>query len=166
MAQIELGPGVPGKFSEPKWSESRKTYQVHCLVGELLGEPTKVHGSGKSKPKAIANLKKRVAAWKPKVQTVGQYSQNVSVETLSRAWLAAYEKNKSKRPQNSKHYRREIEPATKGRGKKDKGHDSRLCAGQDESGRCPTLPRSDHLEQMLGTSYKISWQRDDLRIGE
>lgn len=120
MSQIVLAPGVPGKFSEPKWNAARQRFQIHCLVGEPYGEPSKLHASGNSKPKARANLKRRIAEWKPRSESLGIYSPNVTVEELCQAWLHRYERDPTKRPQNAKHYRREINPATKGRGHKDK----------------------------------------------
>ncbi|WP_040807892.1 tyrosine-type recombinase/integrase [Nocardia concava] len=163
MSQAELGPGIPGKFSEPKWSASRQTYQIHCLVGEPLGEPTKVHASGKSKPKAVANLKKRIAAWKPRAESLGAYSPNVTVEALCLTWLKLYEHDDTKRPQNAKHYRREINPATKGRGKEDKITISGSALGRMKALETRPFHIRIHLEQMNGTAYKKTRQKSILR---
>ncbi|MBF6347390.1 tyrosine-type recombinase/integrase [Nocardia cyriacigeorgica] len=163
MAQTELGPGVAGKFSEPKWSESRKAYQIYCLVGEPYGDPSKVHASGQSKPKAIANLKKRLAAWKPRAESLGAYAPTVTVEDLCRAWLHKYENDKTKRPQNAKHYRREIEPATKGRAKADKITIVGSVLGKMKAADVRPFHIRIHLEQLNGFSYKNARQKSILR---
>lgn len=163
MSQIELDPGIPGKLSEPKWNESRQTYQIHCLVGEPFGEPTKVHASGKSKPKAVANLRKRIAAWKPRAESLGVYSSTVTVEALCLAWLKLYEHDNTKRPQNAKHYRREINPATKGRGKHDKITISGSVLGKMKALEARPFHIRIHLEQMNGTAYKKDRQKSILR---
>ncbi|MGW0324656.1 tyrosine-type recombinase/integrase [Nocardia sp. NPDC003183] len=163
MPQIELAPGVPGKFSEPKWNPARRHFQIHCLVGEPYGKPSKLHASGNNKPKARANLKRRVAGWKPRVESLGAYSSNVTVEELCQAWLHRYERDATKRPQNAKHYRREINPATKGRGDKDKITISGSVLGKMKALNVRPFHVRIHLEQMNGTAYKKNRQKSILR---
>ncbi|MEU1993536.1 tyrosine-type recombinase/integrase [Nocardia gamkensis] len=163
MSQFELPPGAHGRFSKPRWNEARKIYQVHCLVGEPYGDPSKVHASGKTKPKAIANLKKRLAAWKPRVQSIGTYPPEVTVEDLCRAWLRTYENDKRKRPQNAKHYRREIEPATKGRAKADKITLAGSVLGRMKAAETRPFHIRIHLELLSGFSYKSARQKSILR---
>ncbi|GEM29135.1 hypothetical protein NN3_01420 [Nocardia neocaledoniensis NBRC 108232] len=163
MSQIELAPGVPGKFSEPKWNAERNTFQIHCLVGEPYGGPSKVHASGKTKPRARANLKNRIAQWKPRAGLIGTYSANVTVAELCEVWLRRYERDVTKRPQNAKHYRREINPATKGR-----GDDGKITIAGSVLGKMKALETRPfhvriHLEQMNGTAYKRNRQKSILR---
>ncbi|TDP33174.1 tyrosine-type recombinase/integrase [Nocardia ignorata] len=163
MSQIELAPGVPGNFSEPKWNAARRTFQIYCLVGEPYGEPSKLHASGNSKPKARANLKRRIAEWKPRAESLGTYSSNVTVEELCQAWLHRYERDATKRPQNAKHYRREIYPAAKGRGNKDKITISGSVLGKMRASETRPFHVRIHLEQMTGTAYKKNRQKSILR---
>ncbi|MEV0075267.1 tyrosine-type recombinase/integrase [Nocardia neocaledoniensis] len=163
MPQIELAPGVPGKFSEPKWNVERRTFQIHCLVGEPYGKPSKVHASGATKPRARANLKSRVAQWKPKVESLGSYRADMTVAELCEAWLHRYERDATKRPQNAKHYRREINPATKGQ-----GDEAKITISGSNLGTMKALETRPfhvrlHLEQMNGTGYKKSRQKSILR---
>ncbi|MEV0688397.1 hypothetical protein AB0I35_31515 [Nocardia sp. NPDC050378] len=163
MSQIELAAGVPGKFSEPKWNAARRRFQVHCLIGEPYGEPSKLHASGETKPKARANLKLRIAEWKPRAESLGAYSSDVTVEELCQVWLHRYERDPTKRPQNAKHYRREIYPATKGHGDKDKITISGSVLGKMKALETRPFHVRIHLEQMNGTSYKQSRQKSILR---
>ncbi|WP_225732294.1 MULTISPECIES: tyrosine-type recombinase/integrase [unclassified Nocardia] len=120
MPRKPLSPGEPGDFSEPKWNEARKIFQISCLVGEPIGKPSRVWASGKTKRQAKDALKRRVAEWKPRAVEIGAYSAKSTVAEAVRAWLQSYENNAKKRPQNSRTYRREIEPSIGPRAKADK----------------------------------------------
>ncbi|MEU3013408.1 site-specific integrase [Nocardia asteroides] len=115
MARQRLKPGEHGEPSEPKWNEQRGVWQQSCLIGEPIGRPSRVWGSGPTKPKCSAALRARIAEWKPRAANIGVYRDDCTVIDAVRAWLASMEKRPKVPPQTVDSYRREIELST-GRG--------------------------------------------------
>lgn len=117
MARQKLKPGEHGEFSDPKWNDTRGVWQQSCLIGEPVGRPTRVWGSGTTKPKCAAALRARIAEWKPRASGVGVYSDNCTVTEAVRAWLESVQQRPKVPLQTVDAYRREIELST-GRGAK------------------------------------------------
>lgn len=120
MARQRLKPGEHGEFSEPKWNDARGIWQQSCLIGEPIGRPSRVWGSGTSKPKCTAALRARIAEWKPRAANVGVYRDDCTVIDAVRAWLASMQKRPNVPLQTLDSYRREVELSTGRRARRDR----------------------------------------------